>query len=141
MWPPRAGRTPCSCCAGPSWSRPTGTRRRAGRSRPPTPPRPRPNRRNWTPSRPSSPPRPPSSNRPRNAPRYWANEIRPSSGSTRHASEWPGSRGSANLIYRLLDIVAADLDTWSRTAIFINIDENDGYIDHVPPPVPPPGGD
>lgn len=59
-------------------------------------------------------------------------------------SEHPSSStplGSANLIYRLLDIVAADLDTWSRTAIFINFDENDGYFDHVPPPVPPPGGD
>ncbi|WP_024802347.1 phosphocholine-specific phospholipase C [Nocardia sp. BMG51109] len=49
--------------------------------------------------------------------------------------------GSANLIYRLLDLVASDLETWSKTAIFLNFDENDGYFDHVPSPVPPrPGG-
>lgn len=54
-------------------------------------------------------------------------------------AEHPGSStpvGSANLIYDLLDAVASDVDTWSRTAIFLNFDENDGYFDHVPPPVP-----
>ncbi|MEI7057402.1 phospholipase C, phosphocholine-specific [Nocardioides sp. CCNWLW239] len=55
-------------------------------------------------------------------------------------SEHPGSStpvGSANLIYDLLDVVASDLDTWSKTATLINFDENDGYFDHVPPPVAP----
>lgn len=55
-------------------------------------------------------------------------------------SEHPGAStpvGSANLIYDLLDTVASDLDTWSRTAIMINFDENDGFFDHVPPPVAP----
>ncbi|GAA1684398.1 phospholipase C, phosphocholine-specific [Fodinicola feengrottensis] len=55
-------------------------------------------------------------------------------------AEHPGSStpvGSANLIYDVLDAVASDVDTWSRTAIFLNFDENDGYFDHVPPPVPP----
>lgn len=55
-------------------------------------------------------------------------------------SEHPSSStpvGSANLIYDLLDVVASDLDTWSSTVTFINFDENDGYFDHVPPPVPP----
>jgi len=28
---------------------------------------------------------------------------------------------------------------WSRTVLFITWDENDGYFDHVPPPVAPPG--
>lgn len=57
-------------------------------------------------------------------------------------AEHPGSStpvGSANLIYDVLDAVASDLDTWSKTAIFLNFDENDGYFDHVPPPVPPIG--
>ncbi len=50
--------------------------------------------------------------------------------------------GSATLIYRLLDIVASDPEIWSKTAIFINFDENDGYFDHVASPVPPgPGED
>jgi phospholipase C len=55
-------------------------------------------------------------------------------------SEHPGAStpvGSANFVYRLLDTVASDPDTWNSTAIFLNFDENDGYFDHVPPPVQP----
>ncbi|MFD3454519.1 phosphocholine-specific phospholipase C [Streptomyces sp. NPDC058691] len=55
-------------------------------------------------------------------------------------SEHPGSStpvGSANLIYDLLDAIASDRETWSKTAVFINFDENDGYFDHVPAPVAP----
>ncbi|MFC7625996.1 phosphocholine-specific phospholipase C [Microlunatus sp. GCM10028923] len=55
-------------------------------------------------------------------------------------SEHPGGgtpAGSANLVYDLLDVVASDQATWSSTATLINFDENDGYFDHVPPPVPP----
>ncbi|WP_084477941.1 phosphocholine-specific phospholipase C [Nocardia jejuensis] len=44
---------------------------------------------------------------------------------------------SATFIHRLLDIIGADIDTWSKTAIFLTFDENDGYFDHVPSPVPP----
>jgi phospholipase C len=59
-------------------------------------------------------------------------------------SEHPGAStpvGSANLIYNVLDAVAADPHTWSRTALLVNFDENDGYFDHVPPPVPPAAAD
>ena len=55
-------------------------------------------------------------------------------------SEHPGAStpvGSANFVYRLLDTVASNPDTWDTTAIFLNFDENDGYFDHVPPPVQP----
>ncbi len=55
-------------------------------------------------------------------------------------SEHPGAStpvGSANLIYDVLDAIAADPATWSRTVLLVNFDENDGYFDHVPPPVPP----
>ncbi|GAA2703921.1 alkaline phosphatase family protein [Micromonospora olivasterospora] len=55
-------------------------------------------------------------------------------------SEHPSSStpvGSANLIYDLLDAIASDPKTWSKTALFINFDENDGYFDHVPAPVEP----
>lgn len=45
--------------------------------------------------------------------------------------------GSANLIYDVLDLMASDDDVWSSTALVINFDENDGYFDHVPPPVAP----
>ncbi|MCI2420485.1 phospholipase C, phosphocholine-specific [Saccharopolyspora sp. K220] len=54
-------------------------------------------------------------------------------------SEHPGSStpvGSANLIYDVLDAIA-DPKIWSKTALLLNFDENDGYFDHVPPPVPP----
>lgn len=55
-------------------------------------------------------------------------------------SEHPGAStpvGSANFVYRLLDTIASDPGTWDSTAIFLNFDENDGYFDHVPPPVQP----
>ncbi|MER5390605.1 phospholipase C, phosphocholine-specific [Saccharopolyspora sp. NPDC002686] len=54
-------------------------------------------------------------------------------------SEHPSSStpvGSANLIYQVLDVVA-DPKVWPKTALLLNFDENDGYFDHVPPPVPP----
>ncbi|RZS40845.1 phospholipase C [Herbihabitans rhizosphaerae] len=54
-------------------------------------------------------------------------------------SEHPGAStpvGSANLIYQVLDAIASDVDTWSKTVLLINFDENDGYFDHVPAPVP-----
>lgn len=44
---------------------------------------------------------------------------------------------SATLLYQVLDAVASDPDTWSKTAVIVNFDENDGYFDHVPPPRPP----
>ena len=55
-------------------------------------------------------------------------------------SEHPGAStpvGSADFVYRLLDTIASDPATWATTAIFLNFDENDGYFDHVPPPVAP----
>ena len=45
--------------------------------------------------------------------------------------------GSANLIYQVLDAIASETETWGRTALLLNFDENDGYFDHVAPPVPP----
>jgi phospholipase C len=55
-------------------------------------------------------------------------------------SEHPGAStpvGSANLIYQVLDALASDREIWSKTVLFVNFDENDGYFDHVPAPVPP----
>ncbi|MBA5735387.1 alkaline phosphatase family protein, partial [Escherichia coli] len=28
-------------------------------------------------------------------------------------------------------------DVWSKTVLFVNYDENDGFFDHMPPPNPP----
>jgi phospholipase C len=38
---------------------------------------------------------------------------------------------------RVLDALTANPEVWSRTALLINFDENDGLFDHVPPPAPP----
>ncbi|WJV46005.1 phosphocholine-specific phospholipase C [Streptomyces flavofungini] len=46
---------------------------------------------------------------------------------------------SATIVYKVLDALARHPEVWRRTAVFINYDENDGFFDHVPPPVP--GGD
>ncbi|MEV5976966.1 phosphocholine-specific phospholipase C [Streptomyces sp. NPDC052114] len=46
---------------------------------------------------------------------------------------------SATIVYKILDALASHPEVWRRTAVFINYDENDGFFDHVPPPVP--GGD
>ncbi|RFU88202.1 phospholipase C, phosphocholine-specific [Streptomyces triticagri] len=57
-------------------------------------------------------------------------------------SEHPGSSSpihSATLVYRVLDALASHPEVWRHTAVFLNYDENDGFFDHVPPPVPPAG--
>ncbi|WP_343246154.1 phospholipase C, phosphocholine-specific [Streptomyces sp. SID5785] len=45
---------------------------------------------------------------------------------------------SATIVYRVLDALASHPEVWRKTAVFINYDENDGFFDHVPPPVPGP---
>ena len=39
----------------------------------------------------------------------------------------------------VLDALMSNPDVWSKTALFLMYDENDGWFDHVPPPVAPPG--
>jgi phospholipase C len=38
---------------------------------------------------------------------------------------------------RVLEALTANPAVWSKTVLFINFDENDGFFDHVPPPAPP----
>ncbi|MGI8841491.1 MAG: phosphocholine-specific phospholipase C [Caulobacteraceae bacterium] len=40
------------------------------------------------------------------------------------------------LTARLLDVLTASPRVWARTALFITYDENDGFFDHMPPPLP-----
>jgi phospholipase C len=59
---------------------------------------------------------------------------------TAELSEHPSAStpvGSANLVYQVLDALASDRETWSKTVLLVDFDENDGYFDHVPAPVPP----
>jgi len=39
----------------------------------------------------------------------------------------------------ILGALTADPDLWAKTALLVTWDENGGFFDHVPPPVPPPG--
>ena len=38
---------------------------------------------------------------------------------------------------QLLSALAANPAVWAKTVFILNYDENDGFFDHVPPPVPP----
>ncbi|WP_198675968.1 phosphocholine-specific phospholipase C [Kribbella monticola] len=49
---------------------------------------------------------------------------------------WGPAEG-ANFTKAILDKLASSPDTWNKTLVLITYDENDGYFDHVPPPVPP----
>ncbi|MGW8883586.1 phosphocholine-specific phospholipase C [Streptomyces sp. NPDC055749] len=45
---------------------------------------------------------------------------------------------SATILYKVLDALGRNPEVWRHTAVLINYDENDGFFDHVPPPVAPP---
>jgi phospholipase C len=49
---------------------------------------------------------------------------------------WPANHG-AWYISRVLDALTSNPESWSRTALFVTYDENDGFFDHVIPPTPP----
>jgi phospholipase C len=52
----------------------------------------------------------------------------------------PASSGyGAWFIDRILQILISNKDVWSKTVLFIMYDENDGFFDHVAPPVAPKG--
>lgn len=56
-------------------------------------------------------------------------------GYTEHPSYAPAY--GAVYIARVLEALTANPKVWSRTALFLNYDENDGIFDHVIPPQPP----
>ncbi|MGA5321612.1 phosphocholine-specific phospholipase C [Streptomyces seoulensis] len=49
---------------------------------------------------------------------------------------WPANYG-AWYISQVLDALTSNPDVWSRTALLLTYDENDGFFDHVVPPFPP----
>ncbi|XAS67442.1 phospholipase C, phosphocholine-specific [Micrococcaceae bacterium Sec5.7] len=49
---------------------------------------------------------------------------------------WPANYG-AWYISQVLDALTSNPEVWSKTALFIAYDENDGYFDHIVPPYPP----
>ena len=40
---------------------------------------------------------------------------------------------------QIVATLTANPEVWSKTVLFVSFDENDGFFDHVPPPVPPAG--
>lgn len=57
------------------------------------------------------------------------------------ASEHPSwsPAAGADMINQVLESLTADPAVWSSTVMFLNYDENDGFFDHMAPPVAPPG--
>jgi phospholipase C len=49
---------------------------------------------------------------------------------------WPAGYG-AWYISQVLDALTSNPAVWSKTAFFLNYDENDGLFDHMVPPTPP----
>jgi phospholipase C len=49
---------------------------------------------------------------------------------------WPANYG-AWYVSQMLEILTSNPDVWSKTALFLTYDENDGFFDHVVPPTPP----
>jgi phospholipase C len=55
-----------------------------------------------------------------------------------HLSEHPAATPSdgAWLTARLIAALAANPKVWAKTVFILNYDENDGFFDHMPPPLP-----
>jgi phospholipase C len=51
---------------------------------------------------------------------------------------WTPAAG-AQYIASKINAIASNPDVWAKTVFILTYDENDGYFDHVPPPVPPTG--
>ncbi len=49
---------------------------------------------------------------------------------------WPANYG-AWYVSEFLDALTANPEVWSKTALFLCYDENDGFFDHMVPPTPP----
>ncbi|MFF8989398.1 phosphocholine-specific phospholipase C [Streptomyces sp. NPDC014983] len=52
---------------------------------------------------------------------------------------WPANYG-AWYVSQVLDALTSDPEVWSKTALFLTYDENDGFFDHVLPPFPAASG-
>ncbi|MBS0331155.1 MAG: phospholipase C, phosphocholine-specific, partial [Proteobacteria bacterium] len=54
-------------------------------------------------------------------------------------SEHPSASPSdgEHLVARLISALASNPKVWAKTVFILNYDENDGFFDHVPPPLPP----
>ncbi|MFI9273704.1 phosphocholine-specific phospholipase C [Kitasatospora sp. NPDC052896] len=58
-------------------------------------------------------------------------------GSSEHPYATP--EDGAHFVHMVIDALNADPDVYNSSILFLNYDENDGFFDHVPPPVAPAG--
>jgi phospholipase C len=60
---------------------------------------------------------------------------------TQDLAEHPGSKegvaGAADFISEVLDALTSNPEVWSKTALFVTFDENDGFFDHLAMPAVP----
>ena len=59
---------------------------------------------------------------------------------TAEGSEHPSPSSpaqGADYTAKVLEALVSNPDVWSKTVLFINFDENDGFFDHLPPPAVP----
>ena len=61
--------------------------------------------------------------------------IIPPGGCCEHP-QFPPAYGAVYMSH-LLDALTTNPEVWSRTVLLIMYDENDGFFDHLPPPMPP----
>ncbi|MFC7613302.1 phospholipase domain-containing protein [Actinokineospora soli] len=56
-----------------------------------------------------------------------------------HQTEHPewGPNTGADLVKRVLDVIASRPAVWNKTLFLLTYDEDGGFFDHVPPPAPP----
>ncbi|GAA4850155.1 phospholipase C, phosphocholine-specific [Kitasatospora terrestris] len=63
--------------------------------------------------------------------------IVPDQGSSEHPYSTPAD--GAHFVHNVIDALNADPNVFNSSILFLNYDENDGFFDHVPPPVAPAG--
>ncbi|MBZ4014361.1 alkaline phosphatase family protein [Streptomyces purpurogeneiscleroticus] len=63
--------------------------------------------------------------------------IIPTAAESEHPDYLPAA--GAAFVARTVEAIASNPKVWRKTAFILNYDENDGFFDHVPPPVPAAG--
>lgn len=63
--------------------------------------------------------------------------LLPPAGFDEHPSGSPAA--GATYVAAKIDAIAANPEVWAKTVFILSYDENDGFFDHVVPPIPPAG--
>jgi phospholipase C len=63
--------------------------------------------------------------------------VLPTQALAEHPGSSEGTAGAADFIADVLDALTSNPKVWSKTALFVTFDENDGFFDHLPMPAVP----